>query len=274
MELNESFGNKVLELKTNNIITNKEDIVQNLNTLLTNSVKKLPNKVAIAFSGGVDSSLITFLCHKLNKEVSLYAIGFKDSKDILSAQKVAKEMNWEINTIIISLEDCEKIFKEVIKITKKRDPITIGVGSVTYSVLKETKEDFLVTGLGSEEIFAGYDRHKGNINEECWKGLTEIWQRDLVRDISLAKIFNKEIKLPFLDKELIKYSMQIDESLKVQEFRKQILRETAVSLGLPKDIAFRKKCAAQYGSKFDYALEKLAKKKGLKKREYLEQLEI
>jgi len=40
-------------------------------------------------------------------------------------------------------------------------------------------------------------------------------------------------------------------------------------LGLPKEFAWRKKSAAQYGSKFDFALEKLAKAKGLTKSEYL-----
>jgi diphthine-ammonia ligase len=258
--------------KREKIISNKVEIISELSLLLNKSIQKLPKKIAIAFSGGIDSSLIAFLAQKNNIQYSLYTIGFEDSKDVIAAKETAKQMNWNLTVIPIRLEECEDIFKQVIKITKKRDPITVGVGAVTLTVLKNIKEKILITGLGSEEIFAGYERHKENTNEECWKGLQEIWERDLVRAISLAKHFNKQILLPFLDKELIEYAMQIDETLKIQEYKKQILRETALHLGLPENISFRKKCAAQYGSKFDYALEKLAKQNKMKKKEYLLQL--
>ena len=160
----------------------------------------------------------------------------------------------------------------VIHITGKRDPVSVGVGCVMYCVCEMMEEQVLLTGIGSEELFAGYERHKGDVQAACWDGLLHIWERDISRDLSIAEHFGKELRLPFMDKELIEYAMKIDPSLKIGEQRKQILREAAVNLGLQKEFAFRKKSAAQYGSKFDFALEKLAKKKGLGKKEYLESL--
>lgn len=271
MELNEELPFALQELKSEDVAVG--NIVDKLSALLVDAVdNRVDQKVAIAFSGGVDSSLLAFLCERLDREFTLYTIGFADSKDVLAAQTIADALDWPLKIKIIEIEDVEALVKKVIAITGKRDPVSVGVGCVVYSVLGMMEEDVLLTGLGSEELFAGYERHKGDVQAACWDGLLHIWERDLVRDISLAENFGKEIRLPFMDKELIRYAMTIDPALKIGEQRKQILREAAVNLGLQKEFAMRKKYAAQYGSKFDYALEKLAKKKGLGKREYLETL--
>jgi len=271
MELNEDLPFALQELRSTETVT--DGAVDQLSALLVDAVDaRVDDKIAIAFSGGVDSSLIAFLCEKLDREFMLYTVGFADSKDVLAAQTVADAMDWPIKVTIIALEDVEAIIKKVITITGKRDPVSVGVGCVMYCVLSSMQEQVLLTGLGSEEIFAGYERHKGDVQAACWDGMLHIWERDIVRDLKLAEHFGKEIRLPFMDKYLIAYGMKIDAALKIGPFRKEILRKAAVNLGLREEFAYRKKSAAQYGSKFDYALEKLAKKNGLSKSQYLEQL--
>jgi len=66
--------------------------------------------------------------------------------------------------------------------------------------------------------------------------------------------------------------MQIPAKYKIDKENKLILREISYDLGL-KEFAFRKKKAAQYGSNFIKALDKIAKKNGFKyKKEYLQSL--
>jgi len=76
---------------------------------------------------------------------------------------------------------------------------------------------------------------------------------------------------PFLDDELIVNAMlkrKID-----KDSNKIILREIAEDLGLPHAFAWRKKQGAQYGSRFDRALSKLAKRSGFElKKRYLDHL--
>jgi asparagine synthase (glutamine-hydrolysing) len=142
------------------------------------------------------------------------------------------------------------------------------VGSVIVAAAEEAKKDgvkILFSGLGSEEIFAGYERHKvKDVNQECWRGLGLMWDRDMVRDFAIANKLNIELRTPFLDSEVIKAAMQIPGNKKLNKRgNKLILREIASDLGLG-EFAFRKKVAAQYGSNIDRAILKLAKKKGFK----------
>ena len=268
MKLDSTFTEQVKKLKSNNIITNKQEIIKQLSKLLTNSIKA-DEKIAIAFSGGIDSTLIAFIAQKLQIPFTLYSVGLKNSPDLEYAKKVATHYNWELKTTTLSQEQVTTIFKKLTKILPRIDVVNIGVGAVTYAVCEQVKEKFIFTGLGSEEIFAGYERHKGNINENCWKGLEKIYERDIQRDATIAKHFNLTPKCPFLNKELISYSMQIDEKLKTNDYKKLILRYTAESLGLKKEFCWRRKKAAQYGSYFDKVLTKLAKKNKVTKKEFI-----
>jgi len=54
--------------------------------------------------------------------------------------------------------------------------------------------------------------------------------------------------------------------------RKKILREVAVDMGLPVDVAYREKKAMQYGSNSQKLLEKIAKSRGMGLREFADHL--
>ena len=260
----------------------KEVSLEELKSVFIDAVKKrIPKKkFGIFFSGGVDSSLIALVCKNLGADFTCYTVGFKTKNmevpdDVLWAEKVAHSLNINLAVELFNLKEAEEIIKKVAKIVEP-NVINIGVGSVIYAVTKIASEKIFFSGLGAEEIFAGYERHAKaeDVQEECWKGLKTMWKRDLLRDTSLAKEFGIEIKTPFLDKELIKLAMQIPVEKKIDKInQKIIIRELAEDLGLAEEFAWRKKKAAQYGSKFDRAIKKLAEKYKFKyKKEYLKSL--
>lgn len=266
------------QLEGKPFLTNQSEIRARLKMLLKKAISR-KEKVGIAFSGGLDSSVLALL----SPNCQLYTVGLENSSDVEWSMRVAKEINKPIKTKIIALLEAERIIKEVVHILKSTDVTHVAIGCVVYAVLEMAKADGLkvvLGGLGAEEIFGGYKRHieygkdLENIHEKLWEGLRGMEQRDLARDLPLAKHFGIELVAPFLNEELVAYAMQIHPSLKINnERRKIILQDTAFSLGLPKEVAYRKKMAAQYSSKFDRALEKLAKKKGYKlKKEYLRSL--
>ncbi len=266
------------ELENKELVSDEEIIIPKLSELLINSVKKrVKDEIAIGFSGGLDSSLLALICDKLNIKFKLYCVGLKGSKDLISAKNVADKMNWNLEIKELNLEEAENIIKSVANILRSDDFVRVGIDSTLFATLKLVKKDSykeIINGLGSEEIFAGYERHRENTHEACWEGLLETYERDLKRDSKIFEHFNIKAVCPFLDKELIKFGMQIDPKLKINdEDKKIILRKAALKIGLVEDAALRPKLAAQYGSKMDKAITKLTKLNGFGyKEEYLRSL--
>ncbi|MFC1727985.1 asparagine synthase C-terminal domain-containing protein [Nanoarchaeota archaeon] len=241
--------------------------------------KRVPKgKFAVFFSGGIDSSLIALLAKKYSNNFTCYSVGFKDKGtgepvDLIYARKVAKDLDIKFKEKTFNLKETEKIFKKVVKILGKPKEIDIdfivklGVGSVLVAASQIAKEKVFFSGLGAEEVFAGYLRHKEakDVDKECWRGLRAMYHRDLMRDLIIAKKLNIKIETPFLDKDVIKEGMKFPASRKLKGSKNKIvLREIAQKLGLKKEIAWRKKLGAQYGSRFGKAIEKLARKKGFR----------
>jgi len=261
----------------------KNKIIKELTGLLTNAIsKRIPNKkFGILFSGGIDSTLIAFIAKQLGLNPICYTSalkqkGMSEAEDLKQAKYVAKKLKLKLKTKTINIEQAEKYLKKIIPIIDTPNVVKAGVALTLFPALELAKKDntnVIFTGLGSEELFAGYQRHKNasDINKECCSGLLQIYERDLSRDNSIALYNNIELMLPFLDKPLTEFSLKIPSKLKQNnKQQKIIIREVAKSLGIPEDIAETKKRAAQYGSKFDRAIAKLAKKDNNKsKSEYL-----
>ncbi|MBN2422274.1 asparagine synthase C-terminal domain-containing protein [Candidatus Woesearchaeota archaeon] len=260
---------QINSLKTNTELKNKKEILEKLEKALINAVeKRIPKeKFGIFFSGGVDSTLIAYICKKLKKEFICYTVGLKNSTDLENAKVTAKELGFELKAKLFSLDEAEAIIKETAEILGKdyANVVNVGVGAVELACVKLAQEDnikLFFSGLGSEEIFAGYQRHElsADINRECWFGLISMYERDLVRDYLISKKYKAKFLCPFLDKELIRLAMQVPSKYKIKNnVKKYILREAALRIGLKKEFALRKKKAAQYGSNFDKAIAKLAK---------------
>ena len=188
-----------LENDFDNLETNKERAKRELAASIVSAIKKrIVPKFGVLFSGGVDSSLIALVAKQLKCNFTCYTVGIENSDDILWAQKVAKEYGFNFKYKILSLEELENVVKSVVKLLNDADIVKVSVGSVLYAGGKLALADgnnVLFGGIGSEEIFAGYQRHETSLQEnnfealhkECWNGLRNMWARDLTRDFTIAK---------------------------------------------------------------------------------------
>lgn len=254
-----------------------------LNCVDKNKIKINQQKIGVLFSGGVDSTLIAFILKKNNIPFIAISVGFQDNnkkfpEDLEEARIIAKELNLDYQEIIIDINQAEKLVKETTNILGKdySDVVNVGVGSVEVAGINKLVQlecTHVFSGLGSEEIFAGYDRHdkSENPHKECWFGLKSMFERDMVREYKITTHFQINPLVPFLDENLISYAMSIPSIYKInKEEKKIILRKSALLLGLNKEFSFRPKRAAQYGSRMDKAIYYLTKKAGFEfKKDYL-----
>ncbi len=264
-------------------ITKKESkIAKEVGELIESIIKETPKneKIGVLFSGGIDSTLIAFLLKKLNYKFTCYTVALEDkdltkARDLIYSEKIAKELGFKLKIIKIRINEIPKYIKKITSLIKEPDVVKVGVALAVYPAMLQAQKDkvkLIFSGIGSEEIFAGYERHNlsKNINQECLNGLKNLYKRDLQRDFALAKDTKLKIRAPFLGLDLIKYSLRIPAEYKIKNKQKKvILRKAAIKLGLKKEFAERKKLAAQYGSKMDKAIKKLAKKENLSKKEYI-----
>lgn len=245
---------------------NKEKVKE----LLFEAVKKrIPEKkLGLLFSGGIDSTILAVILKELKVNFTCYVAGFsggnfKEAEDIVFAKKVAKQLNLDLK--VLEINNIDNYLKKIIPLIEDTNVTKVGVALPFFVACEEANKDgckVIFSGLGSEEIFAGYERHKlsSDVNKECLSGLLKLYERDLYRDDVITMYNNLELRLPFLDKNLVEFVLNINGKYKIDEKNnKLILREIGKDLGLKKEVYDRKKRAAQYGSNFHKALEKLGK---------------
>lgn len=130
----------------------------------------------------------------------------------------------------------------------------------------------LLSGLGADELFGGYQRHSTAYARRGYPGLIEeleldfarLGKRNLGRDDRIISNSSKEVRFPFLDEEFIALALRLevtakcdfgspqdehsDDLLVMLEPAKRALRLLAWNLGMHK-VAREKKRAIQFGAR-------------------------
>ena len=257
---------------------NKEDynaIFKETARLLAKAIdKRIPKKkFGLLFSGGLDSTYLAYYLKQKKVKFTCYttALEMKENtaQDLVYALKAAKSIGLKLKVKKIPLSKIPAYLKKVVPLIEDNNVTKAGVALTFYAACEMAKKDgckVIFSVLGSEEIFAGYERHKLSLdlNQECVSGLRKLFERDLYRDDVVTMHHGLELRLPYLDKDLVEYAIKIPFKYKIKDGQsKYILRSLAQEQGLSHELAFRKKVAAQYGSRIDYALEKYTKQNNL-----------
>lgn len=248
---------------------NLERAVEQIKEIFLEAVRKrVPDgEAALLFSGGVDSTMIAAALKELGVDFTCYTSGIQHGnveapRDMEWAERVAGEMGLDLETYEASLREVGEKLPELADWISSSSTVKLGV-ALPFHYALQGDEKVVMSGLGSEQLYAGYHRQEGYLNRECLSGLRNIWHRDLYRDDVVSMRNGYELRVPFLDKLLIKHALTLPGELKVRDgYRKYVLRRAAEKLGVPEEVAWRGKTAAQYGSNFDKAIDRIAGNKG------------
>jgi diphthine-ammonia ligase len=258
-----------------------EEAAEEVREKFLNAVeKRVPDgDVGLLFSGGLDSTLVAAALKELGKDFTAYTAGIQHGnvsapRDYQKAKEVADEMGFELERYKADLEEVEEAIPEIVSWLSTTNVVKLGVAlPFHFSLNQAGDEQVCFTGFGSEQLYAGYARQQGYLNRECLSDLRSIFHVDLYRDNVISFRNGRELRVPFLDEDLIEHALSIPAELKrKEEYRKYVLRKAAEKMGVPEDVVWRKKVAAQYGSNFDKAIDRISSKKGFpQKQEYVNQ---
>lgn len=232
------------------------------------------DRIGIIFSGGIDSVLVAWLAKDLVKEVICYNAGTLDSSDILFADKVAKQLQLTLKVNVITKRSTQEMLPKIIHAIEERDALQVEVALPIYSAMALAKKDnvkVVISGQGTDEIFGGYSWYPSIVAKEGYSSLRNhmiedlflLYKETLEREDKTTMAHGIEMREPYLDKQVIKTAFDINPKLNVRgpndQLGKYVHRKLADELGIPKEIAYRNKAAAQHGSGIHFIIDEIAR---------------
>jgi asparagine synthase (glutamine-hydrolysing) len=202
-------------------------------------------------SGGLDSSLVCAIASKVIPDMHAYTIGMRGSSDITAAKIVAEYLGIQHHIYEYTAEEGIAVIEDVIKSLETYDVTTVRASIPQYLLSKKIHEAgdvrVLLSGEGSDELFAGYQYFKNSPSAEALeiesdRLLKELYMYDNLRTDRVTAAWGLEVRVPFLDKALVEYVRNIhpDYRLPAGKLEKLLLRESFTGW-LPDAILFRPK---------------------------------
>ena len=267
---------------------NLDTAAQALETLLLESTRKRVSdldSVAVAFSGGVDSSVVAVLAQYVGLEVQLISVGLENQPEVMFTQQAAEALELPIHIQTYTTTELEKTLQEVLWLTEERHTVNACI-SVPFFWLAETASKLgypvLLAGQGADELFGGYQRYLTEyaksgaeaVENKMFYDVENAYSANFQRDNQVCSYHGIELRLPFIDPHVVDFVMRLPLRHKINstedKLRKRILRRMAQNLDIPCFLADKPKKAVQYTTGVTKALQRLAKNEGLTLRQYIE----
>ena len=270
---------RIAYLHHRKILSRRMDgMVENLASTLRESVEERVRdspRVAVAFSGGLDSSLIAHLARTSGVKVELYSAMMEDAPEAEKAAEAARMLDLPIHLEVIGVDSLLRDLDRIMWLIEEPDRMRFEIAAPLYYAAWRAHMEghrIILSGQGSDELFCGYKRFQSILKEKGWNGvcaaitdaLKNSHKINFERDEPVTTGIGLTGRYPYTDNSLIGLGLEIPPQLKIyggdDDLRKRVLREAAIRLGLPKPLALKKKKSAQYGSGVHHAFAEVAKK--------------
>lgn len=258
-----------------------------LQNLLLESMKERVSdveKVAVAFSGGLDSSLVAVLAKTYGKEVQLVWVGLEGQPEATYAKASAEALRMPLHSQAYDVSDIEHVLPKVLWLIEEPNVIKASIAIPFYWAAEVSSKlgcRVLLAGQGSDELFGGYKRYLRvyaqsgvfGVQDALYHDVAKSYETNFQRDEPVCAFHKVELRLPFMDRQVVQSSLSLPTNLNIESkedpLRKRVLRQVAQNLGMPPFIANKTKRAIQYSTGVNKALRTLARRERLSIREYV-----
>ena len=202
--------------------------------------------------------MIAFLAQKYC-DVELIAVGIPDAHDLKAARSASELIDMELKVIEVEPKD---MIAEGMEMQKCLNLSSIEIEFMLpfWIAAKNSDNSILMCGQGADELFGGYARFRAeDAKYDLEKEVSDLVNRLPDRENKIAKEFGLELACPYLAESVIVAAEEYSPQERIGKIGKEPLRKAALEMGLPKEIAQRKKKAAQYGSGSQKAIKSLMK---------------
>lgn len=208
-------------------------------------------KLGVLLSGGMDSvAVLAAMCECIDPaRIVAFTVAFGDSStpDVDIAGRVCAELGVGKHSVITIQDDPDAILvqlRKAIRVLHTFDTTTIRAGTIqnmmyrgAQRVMQEEGIKALLSGEGSDELAGGYQYFKmapgpNTADTESWRLLDDIYMYDGQRADRTAGAWGKEIRLPFLDTNVVQAFKDwwAPEERWDEHVEKQRLREVLASM--------------------------------------------
>ena len=214
-------------------------------------------RVAVAFSGGLDSSVIAKSAADYTDVIVCTAYA-RHSWDVIRAKEAAEAMGLPLVTSELTKDDVEAALS-TLDLPFQPSLMDKSLWCL-YRVVSRTAQrsgaKIMLLGQLADELFGGYAKYaealklRGGEAAESMMStdLREYASRGRVRDVAACGGL-VEPRFPFEDRELGEFVASLPIEFKIRDGeRKAVLRRAALALGVPEKVASAPKKAAQYSS--------------------------
>jgi asparagine synthase (glutamine-hydrolysing) len=269
---------------------NMETAARALQLLLLESTRKRVSDldgVAVAFSGGVDSSVVAVLAENVGLDVQLVSVGLENQPEVMFAEEAAEALDLPLHLQTYTVGELEETLAKVLWLIEEPHSVNACI-AVPFFWLAETASKLgchvLLAGQGADELFGGYQRYLTEyersgaeaVEQKMFHDVENAYRANFQRDNQVCSYHRVELRLPFIDRDVVDFSLRLPLRLKINSvedrLRKRVLRRVACNLEIPSFMADKPKKAVQYTTGVTKALQRLAKDEGLTLREYVEKI--
>jgi asparagine synthase (glutamine-hydrolysing) len=144
--------------------------------------------VSTFLSGGLDSSLLTVLAARHNRDIDCYTISFRPEDrrleampdDLAYARKLAAQHDIRLHEVEIAPDVADLLPRMVHALD---EPIGDAAAINAYLICRAARDagvKVLLSGMGADELFAGYRKHYAGLLAARYRRLPEVLRRRVV----------------------------------------------------------------------------------------------